>query len=55
MEEVTKTKKTMQSMSVLMSPTVRGIVDTVNSEGIKKDNIVSLLKDNGQFILVFYK
>ena len=31
------------------------IVKDANDEGIKKEDIVSLLKENGQFVLVYFK
>lgn len=34
---------------------IRDIVSRVNEEGIKREDIVSLMKDNGQYILVYYK
>lgn len=57
MEEVEKVKKikTSQSMTALVSTTIRGIVNSANEAGIKRENIVSLLKENGQFVLVYFK
>lgn len=49
MEEVNKV------MSVLTSMTIRGIVNKVNELGIAQESIVSLLKENGQFVLIYYK
>lgn len=42
-------------MAVLITATIRNIVEEVNNRDIKKDNIVSLLKENGQYILIYYK
>lgn len=42
-------------MTAMAANTIREIVRTANEEGIKKENIVSLLKENGQFVLVYYK
>lgn len=42
-------------MSVLTSMTIRGIVSKVNELGITQKAIVSLLKENGQFVLIYYK
>lgn len=57
MEEVEKVKriKTSQSMTALVSTTIRGIVNSANEVGIKREDIVSLLKENGQFVLVYFK
>lgn len=57
MEEVEKVKKikTSQSMTALVSTTIRGIVNSANEAGIKREDIVSLLKEGGQFVLVYFK
>jgi hypothetical protein len=47
-------KKT-QVMTALTATTIRGIVNSANEIGIKKEDIVSLLKENGQFVLVYFK
>jgi len=41
-------------MSVLVSYTIRDMVKEVNKRNIKKENIVSLVKEKDQFILIFY-
>ena len=65
MEEIekaktTRTKKTNgseghQVMTALTDTTIRGIVRLANEEGIKRENIVSLLKENGQFVLIYFR
>lgn len=50
-----KSMKNDKYMSVLTDTTIRGIVNTVNKENIKKEDIVSLLKENGQFMMIYYK
>ena len=66
MEEIeraktTRTKKNTnatevyQVMTAMTNDTIRGIVKAANEEGIKREDIVSLLKENGQFVLVYYK
>ena len=65
MEEIEKTKMTRvkktngsevhQVMTVLTDTTIRGIVRSVNEERIKKEDIVSLLKENGQFVLIYLR
>ena len=47
--------KTSQIMSALIATTIRGIVNSANEAGIKRENIVSILKENGQFVLVYFK
>lgn len=44
-----------QVMTALTSATVRGIVRLANDEGIKREDIVSLLKENGQFVLIYFR
>mgnify|MGYP001619065156 CR=1 FL=1 len=56
----TKTKslgssKKTQVMTALIATTIRGIVNSANEIGIKREEIVSLLKENGQFVLVYFK
>lgn len=65
MEETEKAKKTRtkisgdtktsQIMTALTATTIRGIVNSANEFGIKREDIVSLLKENGQFVLVYFK
>lgn len=54
-KQVSKTETTHQIMTALVSNTFREIVRAANEEGVKKDDIVSLLKENSQFVLVYYK
>ena len=65
MEEIEKAKMTRikktngseihQVMTALTDTTIRGIVRSVNEEGIKREDIVSLLKENGQFVLIYFR
>ena len=65
MEEIERVKKVRTKkvndleehkvMTVLTGVTIRGIVKAVNEEEIKKEDIVSLLKENGQFVLIYIK
>ena len=55
-----KTKKdndliNSQLMTALTDTTIRGIVRAANEEGVKRENIVSLLKENGQFVLIYFR
>ena len=53
--KIVKTKTVQKIMTVFVATTIREIVKSVNEEEIKKEDIVSLFKDNGQFILIYYK
>lgn len=58
--KMTRTKKTNgsevhQVMTVLTDTTIRGIVRSANKEGIKREDIVSLLKESGQFVLIYFR
>ena len=65
MEEIERqkmswTKKTTgsevhQVMTALTGTTIRSIVRLANEEGIKREDIVSLLKENGQFVLIYFR
>lgn len=44
-----------QVITAMAANTIREIVRTANEEEIKREDIVSLLKENGQFVLVYYK
>ena len=58
--KMTRTRKTNgsgvhQVMAALTDTTIRGIVRSANEEGIKRGDIVSLLKENGQFVLIYFR
>ena len=58
--KISRTKKTNgsevhQVMTALTDTTIRGIVRSANEEGIKREDIVSLLKENGQFVLIYFR
>lgn len=62
MEEIEKAKMTRtngseahQVMAALTDATIRGIVRSANEEGIKREDIVSLLKEDGQFVLIYFR
>ena len=58
-KEVKKTTKkitdTSKKMKILVVTNITEIVKYVNEENIMKEDIISLLKDNGQWMLVYYK
>jgi DNA-binding transcriptional regulator YhcF (GntR family) len=54
-KKVSETNVVHQIMTAMTANTIREIVKTANEEGVKREDIVSLLKENGQFVLVYYK
>jgi len=40
---------------VLTSSTIRGIINTLNERNIKRENIITLIKENEQFVLIYCK
>ena len=42
-------------MTILIGDTLRSIVNNSNELGIKKEDIVTLIKENEQFCLIYYK
>lgn len=40
---------------VLIAGTIRELVDIINSNNIKKDNIVTILPQGENFFLIYYK
>ena len=50
-----ETEVVHQIMTAIAANTIREITRAANEEGIRRENIVSLLKENGQFVLVYYK
>ena len=54
-KKVSETSVVLQIMTAMAANTIREIVRTANEEGIKREDIVSLLKENSQFVLVYYK
>ena len=59
-QKMVRTKKTNgsevhQVMTALTGTTIRSIVRLANEEGIKREDIVSLLKENGQFVLIYFR
>lgn len=56
---MTKTKieegqEAHQIIHVLTADNLRGIVKEANSLGIKREDIVSLLEERGQYVLIYY-
>lgn len=59
MEEVEKVKTTKvvksSIMSIITATTLRDLIRQVNESKIKKEDIVTIIKDNSQFLLIYYK
>ncbi len=53
--KATKDTKVSQIMAALTATTIRGIVNSANEVGVQREDVVSLLKENGQFVLVYFK
>lgn len=53
MEEREEIKSTY--MTAFAENSIRAIVEKANELGIKRENIVSLLSERGQYVLVYYK
>ena len=41
-------------MSVLVSPTLRDLVNAANVAGVPRDKVVTVMRDGDQFVLVYY-
>lgn len=54
-EKVSETGVVHQVMTAMAANTIREIVRIAKEEEIKREDIVSLLKENEQFVLVYYK
>lgn len=57
--KMTRTKtdnpETRQIMHVIYNNTIRGIIKDANEEEIKREDVVSLLKEGGQYVLIYFK
>ena len=54
-KKISETGIVHQIMTAIAANTIREIVKIANEEGVKREDIVSLLKENSQFVLVYYK
>ena len=54
-KKVSETGVVHQIMTAMAANTIREIERIANERGIKREDIVSLLKENSQFVLVYYK
>ena len=54
-KKVSEAEIVHQIMTAIAANTIREITKAANEERIRREDIVSLLKENGQFVLVYYK
>jgi DNA-binding transcriptional regulator YhcF (GntR family) len=52
--KIEKGQERHQTMHALTADNLRGIVKEANSLGIKREDIVSLLEERGQYVLIYY-
>lgn len=52
--KIEKGQEVHQIMHALTADNLRGIVKGANSLGIKREDIVSLLEERGQYVLIYY-
>ena len=52
--KIEKGQERHQIMRALTADNLRGIVKEANSLGIKREDIVSLLEERGQYVLMYY-
>ena len=51
--KIEKGQEVHQIMHALTADNLRGIVKEANSLGIKREDIVSLLEERGQYVLIY--
>lgn len=47
-------EKVPQILTALAAPTIRELVTVANKYGIKREDVVTIIKENGQYILLHY-
>ena len=47
-------EKVPQILTALAAPTIRELVAVANKYGIKREDVVTIIKENGQYILLHY-
>lgn len=50
-KEETEVPKIMTAIAAL---TIRELVNTANEYGIKREDVITIVKDNGQYVLIHY-
>ena len=46
--------ETSKIMTAIAAPTIRELVTISNKYSIKREDVVTIIKDNGQFVLIYY-
>lgn len=47
-------EKVSQIFTALAAPTIRELVILTNKYGIKREDVMTIIKENGQYILLYY-
>lgn len=47
-------EKVSQIFTALAAPTIRELVILTNEYGIKREDVMTIIKENGQYILLYY-
>lgn len=47
--------ETKKKMSAMFSNTIRHIIDSSNELGLQSEDIVSVTKEGGQYIMIYFK
>ena len=47
-------EKVSQILTALAAPTIRELVTLTNKYGINREDVVTIIKENGQYILLHY-
>lgn len=47
-------EKVPQILTAVAAPTIRELVTITNEYGIKREDVVTIIKENGQYILLHY-
>ena len=55
-EEIEEPKKleVPKIMTAIAALTIRELVNTANKYGIKREDVITIVKDNGQYVLIHY-
>lgn len=54
-EKQVQIERDSSKMNVFSGNTLREVINYANSHSLRGENIISILKENGQFWLIYYK
>lgn len=54
-EKQVQIERDSSKMNVFSGNTLREVINYANSYSLRRENIISILKENGQFWLIYYK